>query len=134
MFVLVCFFVGGGEVAKSNGITVVYVETMLSHVKSKPNLLTNFLSTSLYIFCSQFFQAWLNEKFAPELLESKVELVECMLDQIKEMVNDYISSRSHNKLVHKGENTVYTSYYRPQQSIMTFKGLTVQYSWTKSNI
>ncbi|XP_028391094.1 DNA replication complex GINS protein SLD5-like [Dendronephthya gigantea] len=30
-------------------------------------------------------QAWLNEKFAPELLESKVELVECMLDQIKEM-------------------------------------------------
>jgi hypothetical protein len=29
----------------------------------------------------------LNEKFAPELLESKEELVECMLGQIKEMVN-----------------------------------------------
>jgi len=27
-----------------------------------------------------------NEKFAPELLETKSDLVECMLDQIKEMV------------------------------------------------
>ena len=30
-------------------------------------------------------QSWLNEKFSPELLESKAELVECMLDQIAEM-------------------------------------------------
>ncbi|XP_046849958.1 DNA replication complex GINS protein SLD5-like [Xenia sp. Carnegie-2017] len=30
-------------------------------------------------------QAWLNEKLAPELLESKIELVECLLEQIKEM-------------------------------------------------
>lgn len=30
-------------------------------------------------------EAWINEKFAPELLESKADLVECMLDQIKEM-------------------------------------------------
>ena len=29
----------------------------------------------------------MNEKFAPELLESKADLVECMLDQIKEMVS-----------------------------------------------
>ncbi|KAK3094844.1 hypothetical protein FSP39_006984, partial [Pinctada imbricata] len=30
-------------------------------------------------------QAWLNEKLAPELLEAKSELIECMADQIKEM-------------------------------------------------
>ncbi|XP_065071901.1 DNA replication complex GINS protein SLD5-like [Rhopilema esculentum] len=30
-------------------------------------------------------EAWLNEKFAPELLHSKVELVECLLEQIQEM-------------------------------------------------
>ena len=29
--------------------------------------------------------AWLNEKHAPELLESKMEIVECMLDQVKTM-------------------------------------------------
>ena len=29
----------------------------------------------------------MNEKFAPELLESKADLVECMLDQIKEMAS-----------------------------------------------
>ncbi|CAG2216562.1 GINS4 [Mytilus edulis] len=29
--------------------------------------------------------AWLNEKFSPDLLECKVELVECMIDQITEM-------------------------------------------------
>ncbi|XP_070541185.1 DNA replication complex GINS protein SLD5-like [Ptychodera flava] len=30
-------------------------------------------------------EAWLNEKFAPDLLESKSELVECMLEQIQQM-------------------------------------------------
>eukprot|EP00112_Aurelia_sp_Birch-Aquarium-sp1_P009103 Seg2022.1 transcript_id=Seg2022.1/GoldUCD/mRNA.D3Y31 product="DNA replication complex GINS protein SLD5" protein_id=Seg2022.1/GoldUCD/D3Y31 len=30
-------------------------------------------------------EAWLNEKFSPELLHSKVELVECLLEQIQEM-------------------------------------------------
>ncbi|XP_002742086.1 DNA replication complex GINS protein SLD5-like [Saccoglossus kowalevskii] len=30
-------------------------------------------------------EAWLNEKFAPDLLETKVELVECMLEQIQQM-------------------------------------------------
>ena len=29
--------------------------------------------------------AWVNEKHAPELLESKIEIVECMLDQVKTM-------------------------------------------------
>ena len=33
----------------------------------------------------------MNEKFAPELLESKADLVECMLDQIKEMASFRIS-------------------------------------------
>ncbi|VDI55622.1 GINS complex subunit 4 [Mytilus galloprovincialis] len=33
----------------------------------------------------QLEQAWLNEKFSPDLLECKVELVECMIDQITEM-------------------------------------------------
>ena len=31
-------------------------------------------------------QAWQNERFAPELLEHKTEVVDCILDQIKEMV------------------------------------------------
>ena len=30
-------------------------------------------------------EAWMNEKHAPELLESKIEIIECMLDQIKTM-------------------------------------------------
>lgn len=32
------------------------------------------------------FQAWQNERFAPELLEHKTEVVDCILEQIKEMV------------------------------------------------
>lgn len=32
------------------------------------------------------FQAWINEKFAPDLLNHKTEIVDCILDQIKEMV------------------------------------------------
>lgn len=31
-------------------------------------------------------QAWLNEKFAPELLESKAEIVECVVEQLDHMV------------------------------------------------
>ncbi|XP_074837653.1 DNA replication complex GINS protein SLD5 [Carettochelys insculpta] len=30
-------------------------------------------------------QAWLNEKFAPELLESKAEIVECVMEQLDHM-------------------------------------------------
>ena len=30
-------------------------------------------------------QAWFNEKFSPELLEAKTDLVDCMLEQISEM-------------------------------------------------
>jgi len=32
-------------------------------------------------------EAWLNEKFSPELLDSKIELVDCMLVQVKELEN-----------------------------------------------
>lgn len=38
--------------------------------------------------CEQLTEAWLNEKFSPELLETKVELVECMLAQVKELENN----------------------------------------------
>lgn len=31
-------------------------------------------------------QAWQNERFAPELLEHKTEVVDCILEQIKVMV------------------------------------------------
>ena len=34
--------------------------------------------------------AWLNEKHAPELLESKMEIVECMLDQVKTMEENHL--------------------------------------------
>lgn len=30
-------------------------------------------------------EAWLNEKFSPELLEAKTDLVDCMLEQVTEM-------------------------------------------------
>lgn len=30
-------------------------------------------------------QAWLNEKFCPELLEAKTELLDCILEQIQAM-------------------------------------------------
>lgn len=38
-----------------------------------------------YLWCA-FFQAWLNEKFAPELLESKPEIIECVVEQLDHMV------------------------------------------------
>ena len=39
------------------------------------------------MFFFQFnIKAWLNEKLAPDLLETRIELVECMLAQVKELV------------------------------------------------
>lgn len=32
------------------------------------------------------FQAWLNEKFSPELLENRSEVVECVMEQLTHMV------------------------------------------------
>lgn len=37
--------------------------------------------------CFLSFQAWLNEKFSPELLENKSEVVECVMEQLTHMVN-----------------------------------------------
>lgn len=34
------------------------------------------------------FQAWLNEKFSPDLLENKSEIVECVMEQLTHMVNN----------------------------------------------
>lgn len=42
------------------------------------------------------FQAWLNEKFAPELLENKSEMVECVMEQLTHMVG-VIGIRAMNK-------------------------------------
>ncbi|XP_047127445.1 DNA replication complex GINS protein SLD5 isoform X1 [Hydra vulgaris] len=38
----------------------------------------------------KILQAWLNEKFSPELLESRNELIECMLAQVKEIESGFI--------------------------------------------
>lgn len=37
--------------------------------------------------CASCRQAWLNEKFSPELLENKSEVVECVMEQLTHMVN-----------------------------------------------
>lgn len=37
--------------------------------------------------CPLHWQAWLNEKFSPELLETKSEVVECVMEQLTHMVN-----------------------------------------------
>lgn len=36
-------------------------------------------------------QAWQNERFAPELLEHKTEVVDCVLEQIKGMVRLHLN-------------------------------------------
>ena len=62
-------------------------------------------------------EAWLNEKFAPELLESQVELVECMLAQVKELENNFTSKdrdlvSSLQKIELERVKFVITSYLR----------------------
>jgi len=37
-------------------------------------------------------EAWLNEKFSPDLLETKIQLVECMLAQVKELEGSFESA------------------------------------------
>uniref|UniRef100_A0A672NWA0 DNA replication complex GINS protein SLD5 n=1 Tax=Sinocyclocheilus grahami TaxID=75366 RepID=A0A672NWA0_SINGR len=43
------------------------------------------LSGTVFLNVSLVFQAWLNEKFSPELLENKSELVECVMEQLTHM-------------------------------------------------
>ena len=38
--------------------------------------------------------AWINEKFAPDLLEHQIEVVNCMLDQIADIKNKINMERS----------------------------------------
>lgn len=40
----------------------------------------------LNVCCALHLQAWMNEKFSPELLESKSEVVECVVEQLEHMV------------------------------------------------
>lgn len=40
-------------------------------------------------------EAWMNEKLSPDLLETRIELVECMLTQVKELENS-LSSKDKN--------------------------------------
>jgi GINS complex subunit 4 len=37
------------------------------------------------VFFEIIEQAWLNEKFSPELLPHQAEIVECIMDQLHEM-------------------------------------------------
>jgi len=45
-------------------------------------------------------EVWLNEKFAPDLLESQSPLVECMLEQIAEMEGNIARARSQDFKIH----------------------------------
>ena len=36
----------------------------------------------IFVFATQ---AWINERLAPDLLEPKLEIVECIMEQIQEM-------------------------------------------------
>lgn len=44
-----------------------------------------FIVRIIYFFCI-VFQVWMNEKFVFEFLESKVEIVECVMEQFEYMV------------------------------------------------
>ncbi len=41
----------------------------------------------------QLQQSWLNEKFAPELLEHKTPVIECIIEQIKHMESNINSAK-----------------------------------------
>ncbi len=64
----------------------------------------------------------MNEKFAPELLESKADLVECMLDQIKEMASFKFPCHLHflsiPPLPLQGQ--IWITYQYPQPTTCTF--------------
>lgn len=57
----------------------------------------------------------MNEKFAPELLDSKTELVECMLEQLKEMEENI-------KRAKKGDFKVSIHRLEVRSIVLTFKG------------
>lgn len=63
-------------------------------------------------------EAWLNEKFSPELLEAKTEIVECIMDQIKVMEENLLKCKKDDMkiCIHKMEldriRFVLSSYLR----------------------
>ncbi|XP_005606340.1 DNA replication complex GINS protein SLD5 isoform X2 [Equus quagga] len=46
-------------------------------------------------------QAWMNEKFAPELLESKCEIVECVMEQLEHMEENLRRARKGDLKIEK---------------------------------
>lgn len=50
------------------------------------------------------FQAWVNETKAPNLLESKTEVVECMIEQLDEMQSNIHKCDSQSLKVYKCKN------------------------------
>ena len=66
-------------------------------------------------FCKQ---AWQNERFAPELLEHKTEVVDCILEQIKEMVRrvypqrEFHSTLQEENLSHVGRGDFVAGIHR----------------------
>ena len=50
-------------------------------------------------------QAWLNEKFAPELLECKADIVDCIMEQITEMEENIQRAKKGSSIIsiHKME-------------------------------
>ena len=43
-------------------------------------------------------QIWINEKFAPDILDHQMEIVDCMLEQIEEQESNLDSARSNSNL------------------------------------
>nr|KAG5687244.1 hypothetical protein BaRGS_025346 [Batillaria attramentaria] len=62
-------------------------------------------------------EAWLNEKFAPELLEGKMDLVECMLEQISAMEENLRLARKGDPKIslHRMEIEKYSSHVLEQE-------------------
>lgn len=54
---------------------------VLDHVGSLQTV-----NSSMFLSPLSASQAWLNEKFSPELLENKSEVVECVMEQLTHMV------------------------------------------------
>ena len=60
-----------------------------------------------------YLQAWLNEKFSPEFLENRSDIVDCMLEQVHEMEENIRRAKKGDFKVsiHKMEVNFYTHLY-----------------------
>jgi bifunctional pyridoxal-dependent enzyme with beta-cystathionase and maltose regulon repressor activities len=75
---------GGSSDEEYERMTAAEVLEKLEEVSQRRCTPTSLHSTALTFT----LQAWINEKFAPDLLEYKTEIVESIMLQIKEMVHD----------------------------------------------